>query len=220
VAIYTALAIVAAIRYKDKTGHGQRIDISLFDVAVDFLTEYNTRFVTEGNPPRRNGNRGIYGGCNLYNAVDGQVLIYYALNWEDFLRAIDREDLLKNPEYSLFNILANPKVDRIIQEWISNRTRREATEHLSRAGVLCAPLQTIDEMFQDPQVLARKLLVEADHPKIGKITIPRTPLNLSRTPSKIEWLDCSVGGHNEEVYGNILKFSKKKINQLRKQEVI
>jgi crotonobetainyl-CoA:carnitine CoA-transferase CaiB-like acyl-CoA transferase len=220
VAIYTALAIMAAIRYKDQTGRGQRIDISLFDVAVDFLTEYNTRYVAEGQPPSRNGNRGIYGGCNLYKAKDGRVLIYYALGWENTLRAIEREDLIGNPDYSLLNILTNPEVDQMIQEWIGNKTRKEVTDQLSSMGVLCAPLQTIDEMFRDPQVLARELLVEVDHPKIGKITIPRTPLNLSVTPSKIEWLDCSVGRNNEDVYHNILKYSVEKTTQLKKEGVI
>jgi len=97
-AIYTALAIVAALRYRDKTGKGQRIDVSLFDVAVDFLTEYNTRYIVEGAPPMRNGNRGIYGGCNSYKAKDGYVLIYHILSWNQLLKAIGREDLIGHPD--------------------------------------------------------------------------------------------------------------------------
>jgi len=216
-AIYMALAIVAALRHRDKTGRGQRIDISLFDVAVDFLSEYNTRYMAEGVPPTRNGNRGIYGGCNVYKAKDGHVLIYYILSWNQLLKAIGREDLIGHPDYTLFKILSNPEVDQMIQDWVKTKTKKEAFELLSKEGVTCGPVQTIDEMFEDPQVLARNIFVDVDHPNIGKVKIQRTPLNLSETPSRVKWLNCSLGYHNEEVYGNLLGYSKEKIGKLREE---
>jgi len=219
-AIYMALAIIAAIRYRDKTGRGQRIDISLFDAAVDFLAEYNTRYIVEGVPPTRNGNRGIFGGCNMYKAKDGYVSIYYLLSWNQLLKALGREDLIDHPDYTLFNLLANPKVDQMIQDWVKTKTRKEATEQLSKEGVVCAPVQTIDEMFKDPQVLARELFVDVEHPRIGKVKIPRTPLNLSETPSKVKWINSSLGYHNKEVYRGILKYSEEKIAKLQEEGVI
>jgi len=216
-AIYMALAIVAALRHRDKTGRGQRIDISLFDVAVDFLSEYNTRYMAEGVLPTRNGNRGIYGGCNVYKAKDGHVLIYYILSWNQLLKAIGREDLIGHPDYTLFKILSNPEVDQMIQDWVKTKTKKEAFELLSKEGVTCGPVQTIDEMFEDPQVLARNIFVDVDHPNIGKVKIQRTPLNLSETPSRVKWLNCSLGYHNEEVYGNLLGYSKEKIGKLREE---
>jgi formyl-CoA transferase len=219
-AIYTALAIIAALRYRDKTGKGQRIDISLFDVAIDFLTEYNTRYLAEGVPPTRNGNQGIYGGCNVYKAKDGHVLIYYILSWNQLLKAIGREDLIGHPDYTLFKILSTLEVDQMIQDWVKTKTTQEAIELLSKEGVTCAPVQTIDEMFKDPQVLARNIFVDAEHPNIGKVKIQRVPLNLSETPSKVKWLNCSLGYHNKEVYRKILGYSEEKIAKLREEGVI
>jgi len=219
-AIYTALAILAALRYRDKTGKGQRIGISLFDVAVDFLTEYNTRYIVEGVSPTRNGNRGIYGGCNMYKAKDGYVLIYHILSWNQLLKSIGREDLIGHPDYTPFKIRSNPEVDQIVQDWVKTKTKKETFELLSKEGVTCAPVQTIDEMFEDPQVLARNIFVDIEHPSIGKVKIQRTPLNLSETPSKVKWLNCSLGYHNKEVYGNILGYSEEEIAKLRGEGVI
>jgi formyl-CoA transferase len=219
-AIYTALAILAAIRYRDRTGRGQRIDMSLFDAAVDFLTEYNIRYVAEDVPPTRNGNRGIFGGCNMYKAKDGCVFIYYILAWNQLLKAIGKEDLIDNPDYTTFDILSNPKVDEMIQDWVGTKTRKEAVEQMNKEGVVCAPVQNIDEMFRDPQVLARELFVDVEHPRIGKVKIPRTPLNLSETPSKIRWLDSGLGCNNKEVFGSILKYSEEEIAKLQDEGVI
>jgi crotonobetainyl-CoA:carnitine CoA-transferase CaiB-like acyl-CoA transferase len=219
-AIYTALAILAAIRYRDRTGRGQRIDMSLFDAAVDFLTEYSIRYVAEDVPPTRNGNRGIFGGCNMYKAKDGCVFIYYILAWNQLLKAIGKEDLIDNPDYTTFDILSNPKVDEMIQDWVGTKTRKEAVEQMNKEGVVCAPVQNIDEMFRDPQVLARELFVDVEHPRIGKVKIPRTPLNLSETPSKIRWLDSGLGCNNKEVFGSILKYSEEEIAKLQDEGVI
>lgn len=219
-AIYTALAILAAIRYRDRTGEGQRIDMSLFDAAVDFLTEYNIRYIAEGVPPTRNGNIGIFGGCNMYTAKDGYVFIYYLLSWNQLLKTIGREELIDDPEYTTFNILSNPKVDEMIQNWVGTKTRKEAVEQMSKEGVVCASVQNIDEMFKDPQVSARKLFVDAEHPRIGKVKIPRTPLNLSETPSKVQWLNSTLGCNNKEIYGSILKYSEEEIAKLQEEGVI
>jgi len=219
-AIYTALAILAAIRYRDRTGKGQRIDMSLFDAAVDFLTEYNVRYLAEGVPPTRNGNRGIFGGCHMYEARDGYVFIYYILSWNQLLKVIGREKLIDDPDYTTLNILSNPKVDEMIQDWVKTKTRKEAVEQMSKEGVVCAPVQTIEEMFRDPQVLARGLFVDVEHPRIGKVKIPRTPLNLSETPSKVQWLHSALGCSNKEVYGRILKYSEEEIAKLREEGVI
>jgi CoA:oxalate CoA-transferase len=219
-AIYTALAILAAVRYRDRTGEGQRIDMALFDAAVDFLTEYNIRYIAEGVPPTRNGNIGIFGGCNMYKARDGYVFIYYLLSWNQLLKTLGREDLIDDPYYTTFNILSNPKVDEMIQDWVGTKTRKEAVEQMSKEGVVCAPVQNIDEMFRDPQVSARKLFIDAEHPRIGKVKIPRTPLNLSETPSKVQWLNSTLGCNNKEVYGGILKYSEEEIAKLQEEGVI
>jgi len=219
-AIYTALAILVAIRHRDRTGKGQRIDMSLFDAAVDFLSEYNIRYMAEGVPPTRSGNRGIFGGCHMYEAKDGYVFIYYLLSWNQLLKAIGREDLKDDPDYTMFDILSNPKVDEMIQNWVRTKTRKEAVEQLNKEGVVCAPVQSIDEMLKDPQVSARELFVDAEHPRIGKVKIPRTPLNLSETPSKVQWLDSALGCSNKDVYGNILKFSEEEIARLQEEGVI
>jgi len=219
-AIYTALAILIAIRHKEKTGQGQRIDISLFDVAVDFLCEYSARYIVEGVPPTRNGNQGIYGGCNTYKTKDGYILVFYALSWKNLLRAIGKENLVGSPDYTLDKMVSNPEVDHMIQEWVKTKTRKEAFELLSKEGVTCATVQTIDEMFKDPQVSARNLFVDAEHPTVGKVKIPRAPLNLSETPSRVEWPGCPLGYHNEEVYGKLLGHTKEEIVKLKKTGVI
>ncbi len=219
-AVYTALAILVALRHRDQTGEGQRIDMSLFDAAVDFLTEYSTRYIVEGVPPMRNGNRGIYGGCNTYETKDGYLLVLYVLSWEKLLKAIGREDLIGSPDYTLDKIVFSPEIDRMIQDWVRTKTRKEAYELLSEEGVTCAPVQTIDEMFEDPQVSARDMFAEAEHATIGKVKIPRAPLNLSETPSRVKWIKCSVGHHNKDVYGQLLGYNREDIAELRKEGVI
>ena len=156
----------------------------------------------------------------MYEAKDGYVFIYYLLSWNQLLKTIGREDLIDDPDYATFNILSNPKVDQMIQDWVGTKTRKEAVEQMSKEGVVCAPVQNIEEMFEDPQVSARELFVEVEHPRIGKVKIPRTPLNLSETPSKVRWLDSALGCSNKEVYSGILKYSEEEIAKLQEEGVI
>jgi len=218
--VYTALAILVALRYRDQVGEGQRIDMSLFDAAVDLLCEYSIRYIVEGVAPTRHGNRGIYGGNNMYETKDGYILVFYVLSWENLLRAIGKEGLIGSPDYTLDKIMSNPEVDNMIQEWVKTKTREEAYELLSKEGVTCAPVRTVDEMFEDPQVLARNMFVEVEHPTVGKVKISRTPLNLSETPSRVEWPGCPLGYHNGEIYGKLLGYTKEEIAELKKAGVI
>ena len=88
----------------------------------------------------------------MYETKDGYILVFYVLRWENLLRAIGREGLIGSPDYTLDKIISNPEVDSMIQEWAKTKTRKEAYELLSKEGVTCAPVQTIDEMFEDPRL--------------------------------------------------------------------
>jgi len=139
------------------------------------------------------------------------------------MTTIGREDLLSNPKYDTpkKRIERINEIRSIIAEWIKTKSTMDAYKTLINIGVLCTPLQTVPQMYDfDPQVKARKLFVEVEHPTLGKVKVARSPFNLSETPGDIERPGMPIGYDNEEVYGSLLGYSKEKLEELRKKGVI
>ena len=110
--------------------------------------------------------------------------------------------------------------EKVVKEWVGNKTREEVISILVGAKVPVAPVLTVDETAKNPQVLARDMLVEMNHPQAGRIKVLGSPIKLSETPVKIETPAPLLGQHNEELLSTLLGYSKEEIAKLRKDGVI
>ena len=221
-----AFSIVSALHYRNRTGHGQRIDMALLDSLVVALDNLGERYTVGGEVLTRSGNIAVTGSSTgVYTTSDGHVAVSAGASdavWRRFCQIIDREELTTDPEYAT----AAARRDRrdaigvIIQEWTAKRPKAEVVEILANAGVPAAPVNNMAEMVADPQVQAREMFVEHDDPTYGRLKLTGTPLKMSRTPGRVRSLAPRPGEHNEDIFVGLLGHSREELARWQADGVV
>ena len=224
-ALYTALGIMFALRHRDKTGEGQMIDVSLFDTAISFLETIIPEYKVNHHVRTQIGNRRPYSApTDTYKAKDGYVSISISTEglWRRFTKLIGREELLNDPRFSgNANRTTNQHfLNNLTAAWVSDKTVEEALRLLDEAHIPCGTVQTITEAVEDPQVKARKMIVDLDHPGSGSVPLPGVVIKMSKTPGTIKTPAPKAGQHNEEIYGQLLGLSEDEISELKGKKII
>lgn len=221
-----AFSIVSALRYRDRTGKGQRIDIALLDSMIIALDNLGERYTVGGEVLTRAGNVSFGGSASgVYSTTDGHVAIAAAtsdLVWRRFCKVIGRPELATDAEFATVPARRDrrDRVAAVIHEWTSTRPKAEVVKALAEAGVPAAPVNNVAEMVADPQVEAREMFVEHDHPTYGPLKVTGTPLKLSETPGRIDRLAPLPGEHNDEIFGELLGHSKEELARWQADGVI
>ena len=218
-------AIAAALFARERTGVGQRIDTSLLEAEVACLIPYGSDYLASGKVPGRNGNaHPNIVPYQSFNTLDGYMVVGAASegNWQRLCQAIGRPELANDPRFAknaqrvghrkeLIDILAEVFLKRDTATWISL---------LGEAGIPCAPVNTIDRVFAEPQVLHRNMLLEIEHPTAGKVRMAGMPLKFSNTPTSVRLPPPLLGQHTEEVLSSWLGMNDKDIADLRTKKII
>jgi crotonobetainyl-CoA:carnitine CoA-transferase CaiB-like acyl-CoA transferase len=221
-----AFSIVSALHYRHRTGKGQRIDLALLDSLVIALDNLGERYTVGGEVLTRAGNVSFGGSSSgVYPTTDGHVAIAAGASdavWRRFCDIIGRGDLTRDPGFATAAARRDRRdqVAAIIQGWTGQRSKAEVVRVLSSAGVPAAPVNNVAEMVADPQVQAREMFVELDHPTYGPVKTTGTPLKLSETPGRVRWLAPMPGEHNEHVFVDLLGHSKEELARWRADGVV
>ncbi len=197
-----AMAILGAIRYKDRTGVGQMIDVAQYDCMVAYNTAI-TGYTLSGLLPlelrkKYPMGRGVGG---LYEAKDGGWIRIAAFG----PRFLDR----LNQYYGLEMV-----EKEFIGERVKEMTRDEAVEHFVGLGLPCAPVYHVDETVEDPHLAARGMFVEVEHPLAGTVKVPNFPVKFSETPGVIRSAAPVLGAHSKELLMGILEMSEERFMEL------
>ncbi|MCJ7574438.1 CoA transferase [Candidatus Bathyarchaeota archaeon] len=207
-ALFAAIAILGAIRHRDKTGEGQIVDVSQLDVMIAQTGVSITRYTLSGELPWQG--RGKYMGPDtfgIFKAKDRYVYVAADPNMQERLKqAMGVEDLGEGHD--------------VLAKWVEGLTSEEIVNRLSAASIPVAPILQINETLDDPQVKARGIMKEFDHPTAGKIREPGYPVRLSRSPATIRMPAPILGQHNDEVLTKLLGYTKEQIDDLRKAGVV
>jgi crotonobetainyl-CoA:carnitine CoA-transferase CaiB-like acyl-CoA transferase len=179
--LYAAVAILACLRERERTGKGQRIDVSLLDTALSAMNYYVTWHSFTGKLPTRQGSGAV--GWAPYQAFDtknGAVWIGVSVDrfWRAFCQALDLDELAEDPRYATDvgrRQHRDELVDRVAKI-CSKYSREDLESRLVGAGVPCARLATVAEAGDNPQVRFRQVLEEFEYPGKGKIRTVRTPI--------------------------------------------
>jgi crotonobetainyl-CoA:carnitine CoA-transferase CaiB-like acyl-CoA transferase len=221
-----AFSVVSALHYRRRTGKGQRIDLALLDSLVVALDNLGERYTVGGEILTRAGNVSFGGSSSgVYPTTDGHVAIAAGASnavWGRFCEIIGRGDLTREPGFATAAARRDRRdeIAAIIQGWTSQRPKAEVVRTLATAGVPAAPVNNVAEMVADPQVQAREMFVELDHPAYGPVKTTGTPLKLSETPGRVRWLAPKPGEHNEEVFVGLLGYSRGDLAQWHAEGVI
>jgi formyl-CoA transferase len=224
--LFACSAILAALHYREKTGTGQYIDMALLDAQVAWLANQASNYLISGKVPRRMGN--AHPNIVPYETFLAKDGIYIALavgndnQWRKFCKLAEIEPLTEDPQYATNpkRVENRKKLVPLLQEVFLRKDSGEWLQLLGEAEIPVGPINTIDRVFADPQVLARQMLVEMEHPKVGKFKVVGSPLKLSETPVEYRIPPPLLGEHTEEVLRNVLGYDKEKIARLREAKVV
>jgi glutaryl-CoA transferase len=218
-------AITAALFAREKIGVGQRIDTSLLEAEVASLINVGSNYLIGGKVPTRWGNAhpNIVPYQN-FKTSDGYLVIGVASEviWKRFCQAIGRNDLTDDPRFTNNSKRVENRAELIelLAEIFLQRNNDSWFKLLTDAEVPCAPVQSIDQVFQAPQVLHRDMLMEVEHPTAGKVRMAGIPVKFSVTPASVRMPPPLLGEHNSEILKNWLGMSSEAIEELKREKII
>lgn len=222
--LYTCIGILSALHHRDRTGKGQEIDISLMDCQVSALVNVAGNFLCSGINPERIGNRhpNIV-PYQVFTARDGKFVVAVGNDpqFRRFTALLGKPELAGMEKFAHNDARLRNKSELIplIEELLKKKTKKEWKKLLDRAGIPNGPINTIAEMFEDPQIQARNMLVKMNHPKIENLKLVGSPLKLSATPVTMRDPPPLFGEQTESVLSE-LGYSAEEIIHFRQNNII
>jgi len=206
--MYAAYAIVLAVLARGRTGTGQVLDVSLMDAQIAWLSYYVGIYLVSGEvPPRRGSAHATVVPYQAFACADGRYITLGTGNDRLFRRFCEVAGLAfaddprfrTNPD----RIRHRAELIPLLEAAFRSRPAAAWLQVLGRAGVPCGPIATVDEIVRDPQVRAREMVVEIDHPSAGRIPVPGLPIKCSQTPGSIRRPPPRLGEHTAEVLAEL-----------------
>ena len=213
--MFTAYGIMLALFHRERTGQGQKVDVGMLDCQVAILENAIARYVTSGVVPGPLGNRHpSITPFSAFTAKDGHIIVGAGNDrlWARLCTLLELPDMIEDPRFvnngkrtenvkELMTILNGVFKNKTINEWLGL---------LEEAGLPCAPINTVDRIINDPQIEARNMIVEVEHPIAGSLKMPGVPVKLSETPGTVERYAPLLGEHTVEVVEEVLGWDESK----------
>jgi len=224
--LFACNAILAALHHRGKTGGGQHIDIALLDSALAWLANVGSNYLVSGELPRRYGN--AHPNIVPYEPFEAADGVYVALavgndaQWERFCRLAGLEDLIADPRYATNSArVANREVlVPRIAERMRTKTADAWLSELEREKIPSGPINTLDRVFSDPQILARQMTATVAHPTAGDVRMVASPMRLSNTPCQITQPPPLLGEHTDAVLREKLGYNTEQIERLHEKGIL
>jgi len=223
--LYAAIAILGALSHRDRTGEGQHIDLALLDTQVAVLANQAMNYLVTGAAPKRLGNsHPNIVPYQVFAASDGHLIVAVG-NETQFARmceVIGRAELASDAKFATNTARVNHRdeIVAILGEIFATRTMRHWLDALERVGVPCGPINTIADVFADPQVRARGLRLDLPHPATGSVPSVANPIRYSVTPIAYRSAPPMLGADTDEILRETLGVSPDEIARLRKSGII
>jgi crotonobetainyl-CoA:carnitine CoA-transferase CaiB-like acyl-CoA transferase len=223
--MYASIAICAAIAHRAETGVGQHLDLALLDSQIALLAYQNTNYFATGKPPKRIGN--LHPNIVPYQpfkTADGDVILACGNDnlFRKFCEAGGCPELAEDPRFTGNGkrVENRAELTRLLQSVFAKRSTREWVEILEAAGVPNGPINDVAQVFEEPQVKARGIKVELDHPVAGKVPTVASPMRFSATPVEYKLAPPVLGQHTEEILRGLLQLDDAAIAKLRSEGTI
>jgi formyl-CoA transferase len=219
--------ILGALRYRDRTGLGTMVEISMQEATLPTLVSHIAARYGMGVQQLREGNRtsgGVVTPANAYPASDGWVMLLAAdkHRWHKLCLLMERPDLLEEERFRrLFGRSKyRDEVDAIIGAWTRTRTRQQLMDLLSANDIICGVVKELPEVMADPHMRERGALREIDHPQLGPTTIFTSPVRFNGQPSEPRSSSPAHGADNDRFYEEELGYSPEELADLRERKII
>lgn len=222
--LFTTIGILAALNSRNETGKGQKVDVAMLDCQVAILENAIARYVVTGDIPKPGGNKHpSIVPFEPFDTLDGEIMIAIGNDalWVKFCKLINMPSLSEDERF-ITNPLRNDNYKQlkpILVEEMKKKTTEEWQEILDNGGIPNGPINTVDKVLADPQVIAREMIMEIDHPISGKLKVPGIPIKLSDTPGEIRMTSPLLGQHTDEILKELLNYDDKKIAELKNEDI-
>ena len=222
--ILGAYGIAMALLNREKNGKGQRIDVSLLDTAVFYMSQYIANYSLTGQLPVRMGSAALsLAPYQVFRARDKFIFIgvYTDEAWEKFCQSLDLDELVRDPRYAVRDVRwqNRDELATILNKIFAQYDSEELLAKLVAVDIPCGPLLNVAEVIEDDQVITREMIVEADCPGAGRVKMVRTPIMFSDTVAQVKAQAPLLGEHTREILGE-LGYSDAEIDQFAGKGII
>ena len=223
--MYAAVAILAAVAQRERTGRGQHIDLALLDSSIAMLANMNMNYLTTGRAPGRVGNahQNIV-PYQVFDAADGQVVIAVGNDgqYAKFCEIAGCPDLAADPRYAknADRVRNRDRLVPLLEAVVRRQPVAFWTERLEAAGVPYGPINSIAAALADPQVVARGLRIELPHPTAGRVPLVGTPIRMSDSPPAYRRPPPLLGEHTDEVLRELVGLDDDALAALRARRIV
>jgi len=212
--------ISMALYARTQTGRGQLVDIGMLDSTVALLTYQSGSFFATGQAPQRLGNRHpTIVPYETFTASDGDFVIAVGNDalWRAFCRACGLETLGDDPQFATnrLRVQGYSVLKPAIAERLRTKTRAEWIAMLTAAGIPCGAVREVGDVLADPQLAARHMVEQVNHPTLGPISVTGVPVKLSDTPGAVRSAPPTLGQHTEAILGE-LGFRREEVEAFRR----
>ena len=202
--LMAAYGVMNALFHRERTGKGQKLEVSLFETALSLLSYHAVGYLIAGKVPQREGSaHPSVVPYQVFRTQDGEMFIVGANQrlWTQLCQVLRREDLLQDPRFGsqAERVTHRDILIPILQSETQKYPTAKLHEMLEKAGVPCAPVNTVDRILRDPQTAVREMVMEVPHPLIPELKLLGIPIKLSGTPGHIRMPPPLKGQHTEEV---------------------
>jgi crotonobetainyl-CoA:carnitine CoA-transferase CaiB-like acyl-CoA transferase len=206
--MYAAVAILAALARRAETGQGDTIDLAMLDVQAAFLANQAMNWLVGGQTPRRGGNRHPnIQPQDVFPCADGQIVLAVGNDGQfaKLCEAIGRPDWAQDERFAAnaARVRNSAALSPLLAERFRDFTKGELTAVLDAAGVPCGPINTVPQVFEDPQIVHRRMLRRLPHPAAGAVPQVVSPMNFAEAPLAFDRAPPLLGQHTAEVLGEI-----------------
>ena len=219
-----AYAVMNALFHRERSGQGQKVEVSLFETALSLMSYHAVGYLLTGNVPQRQGSgHPMIVPYQVFPTQDGEIFIVGSNQrlWMRLCQALSREDLLQDGRFgsNQERVTHRHVLVPMLQAETQKYSTAELSERLDKAGVPCAPVNTLDHVLTDPQTQAREMIVDIPHPLIPDLRLLGLPIKLSDTPGSVRLPPPLKGQHTEAVLLD-LGYSTADITAFRARQVI
>src|SRR5256886_8981611 len=223
--MYASIAICAALAHRAETGIGQHLDLALLDSQIALLAYQNSNYFSTGSPPKRIGN--LHPNIVPYQPFrtrDGSVILACGNDnlYRKFCEVAGCAELADDARFASNGkrVENRAELTRLLHATFLNKTTREWVELLEATGVPNGPINDVAQVFEEPQVKARGVKLELEHPVAGRMPLVASPMRFSGTPLEHKLAPPVLGQHTDEILREVLRLSDGEIARLRAEGVI
>ena len=223
--LYGCIGILAAVNHRNNTGQGQQIDLGMLDTHVAWLANQGMNYLATGeNPPRLGNQHPNIAPYQEFPTKDGYIILAVGNDptFERFCKAFGQEALLADPRFATNPIRVQNRqlVTDTLTPVMKSKTTAEWIDALEALKIGCGPINTLEQVFADPHVQAREMVVDMAHGSGEKVKVIANPVKLSATPPSYRSAPPVLGEHTNAVLTDVLKMSAGEIAALKDKGIL